>query len=145
MPRLPRGSGRVPTSTPSRNRAVYAVLVAATIVVGLASRRFGHALPAFVADYLPDALYALMAFWLAGLLLPRTGTARVALAAVCFCYAIEMSQLYQAPWINAVRHTTLGGLVLGFGFLWSDIVCYSVGVLFGAGCEWIATWAWRKM
>ena len=40
----------------------------------------------------------------------------------------ETSQLYHAPWIDRIRATTLGGLVLGFGFLWSDIACYTVGV-----------------
>ncbi len=29
------------------------------------------------------------------------------------------------------RHTTLGGLILGFGFLWSDLVCYALGVELG--------------
>jgi len=45
---------------------------------------------------------------------------------------IEMSQLYQAEWINNIRHTTLGGLILGQGFLWSDIVAYTAGVIIGA-------------
>ena len=47
-------------------------------------------------------------------------------------YGIEISQLYQAPWIDATRATRLGGLVLGHGFLWSDMVCYSVGIGVGA-------------
>ncbi len=46
-------------------------------------------------------------------------------------FLIEISQLYHAPWIDAIRQTTPGGLVLGFGFLWTDIVCYSVGVVIG--------------
>jgi Protein of unknown function (DUF2809) len=45
-----------------------------------------------------------------------------------FTYCIEISQLYQADWINAIRHTKLGGLVLGFGFLWSDLLMYSIGI-----------------
>ena len=45
---------------------------------------------------------------------------------------IEISQLYQAEWINNIRHTTLGGLILGQGFLWSDMVAYTVGVIIGA-------------
>ena len=51
--------------------------------------------------------------------------------ALVFSYLIEISQLYHAPWIDAIRATALGGLVLGFGFLWSDILCYTVGVLLG--------------
>ncbi|WP_330362501.1 ribosomal maturation YjgA family protein [[Clostridium] dakarense] len=42
-----------------------------------------------------------------------------------------MSQLYQANWINNIRATTLGGLVLGHGFLWEDLVSYSIGMLLG--------------
>ena len=39
-----------------------------------------------------------------------------------------MSQLYHAEWIDNIRATTLGGLVLGYGFLWSDLVAYTIGV-----------------
>lgn len=44
-----------------------------------------------------------------------------------FFYGIELSQLYHALWIDAIRNTTLGGLIIGFGFLWSDLVCYTIG------------------
>ena len=46
-----------------------------------------------------------------------------------------MSQLYHAPWIDSIRHTTLGGLILGYGFLWSDLACYAVGVGLGVVIE----------
>ncbi|WP_373330910.1 ribosomal maturation YjgA family protein [Salmonirosea aquatica] len=61
------------------------------------------------------------------------------MAALCVlvCYCIELSQLYQADWINTLRSTRLGGLVLGFGFLWSDLVCYFVGTLLGVGLEYV--------
>ncbi|MCG8538340.1 MAG: DUF2809 domain-containing protein [Clostridia bacterium] len=29
----------------------------------------------------------------------------------------------------------IGGLILGFGFLWSDIVCYAIGILIGLLAE----------
>lgn len=53
------------------------------------------------------------------------------IAGVIFSFAIEFSQLYQAPWINEVRHTLFGRLVLGEGFLWSDLLCYLVGIGMG--------------
>ena len=46
-------------------------------------------------------------------------------------YFIEFSQFYHAPWIDAIRSTTLGGLVLGFGFQLSDLIRYFVGVCIG--------------
>ena len=44
-------------------------------------------------------------------------------------------RMNHARWI-AVRRTTLGGLVLGFGFLWSDLACYTVGIGLGMVLEW---------
>jgi hypothetical protein len=44
--------------------------------------------------------------------------------------------LYHAGWIDAIRATRLGGLILGYGFLWSDLVCYAAGVGLGAILEW---------
>ena len=54
-----------------------------------------------------------------------------ALISTTGCFVIEFSQLYQADWINAVRATTIGALVLGSGFLWTDLVCYTIGVGLG--------------
>ncbi len=53
---------------------------------------------------------------------------KIGIGALSFAYLIEVSQLYQANWIVAIRNTTLGSLVLGHGFLWSDLVCYTVGI-----------------
>ena len=55
--------------------------------------------------------------------------------AMAFSVAVELSQLYHAPWIDSIRHTTLGGLILGFGFVWSDLVCYALGVGLGVLVE----------
>ncbi|MCA9130161.1 MAG: DUF2809 domain-containing protein, partial [Planctomycetales bacterium] len=51
-------------------------------------------------------------------------------------FLVEFSQLYHASWIDSIRRTTLGGLVLGFGFLWSDLVCYGIGITLGVVAEW---------
>lgn len=72
-----------------------------------------------------------MVFFGFGFWFIRWSTNRVALTALLFSYAIEISQIYHAPWIDAVRHTRPGGLVLGYVFLWSDIACYTVGVSLG--------------
>lgn len=62
----------------------------------------------------------------------RAPTWTLALSALAFSYAVELSQFVQTPWLNAVRDMKLGGLVLGFGFKWTDLVCYAVGVSMGA-------------
>lgn len=114
-----------------RSRAVYAALLVATVLLGLGSRRYGDALPPFVARYVGDALWATMVMWLHALAWPRATTARLALGALAIAYAVELSQLYRAPLIDAMRASRVGALVLGQGFLWSDLVCYAAGVAIG--------------
>ncbi|MCA9011825.1 MAG: DUF2809 domain-containing protein [Planctomycetaceae bacterium] len=42
------------------------------------------------------------------------------------------------PWLDSLRQTILGRLILGFGFLWSDLLCYTAGVAIGIGIDcWI--------
>jgi hypothetical protein len=114
-----------------RNPLTGLVLIALTVVLGIGSRRFGHSLPDFLAAYAGDTLWALAAFLGIGLVAPRTSTWRVAVLAMTFSTLIEASQLYHAPWIDSIRRTALGGLILGYGFLWSDLACYAVGVGLG--------------
>ena len=122
----------------ARSRFVYALLIGAVIILGLASRTKSLQcyLPQFISEYAGDTLWALTAFLGIGFLLPQLSTWRVAALAFGFALVIELSQLYHAPWLDALRHTRLGGLILGFGFLWSDLVCYALGVACGVGLEW---------
>jgi hypothetical protein len=123
---------------PKRNPLIWIALIALVIPLGLGSRRYAHALPGFVAAYAGDTLWALAAFLGFGLVLPRASTRTIAALAITFSVLIEVSQLYHAPWIDSIRHTTLGGLILGFDFVWSDLVCYTAGVGLGVILERIA-------
>ncbi len=118
-----------------RNPLVQIILIALACLLGIGSRRYAHALPGFIATYSGDTLWALAAFLGFGLIMPRASTGTIAISAMVFSVAIELSQLYHAPWIDSIRHTTLGGLILGFGFLWSDLACYALGVGLGAAIE----------
>jgi hypothetical protein len=109
-----------------------AVLV---LLLGLASRSKSMPWPPFFAAYAGDTLWALLVFLLLRFVAPARPVLHVAGAALAFSFAVEFSQLYQAPWLNAVRRTLPGRLVLGAGFLWSDLVCYTAGVLAGLGLD----------
>jgi Protein of unknown function (DUF2809) len=54
-----------------------------------------------------------------------------ACVALGLCFAVEASQLLHAPWLDAVRATPLGHLVLGSGFDPRDLAAYAAGVLLG--------------
>lgn len=121
---------------PARRRLHYVLVIALVIVAGLASRSsVAVHLPAFVRTYAGDTLWALALFLFLGLLLPRKHTITLALLALAIAFAIEFSQLYHAPWIDSLRDTRPGGLILGFGFLWSDLLCYTAGILLGVAGE----------
>lgn len=119
----------------SRNRTLYAGLIGLTLIIGLGSRKVPHLYPEFLATHLGDTLWALLIFWVIGFVWPRIASKWALVVALLFAYGIEMSQFYQADWINSLRNTTLGALVLGHSFLWSDIACYTVGIGFGYVAE----------
>jgi len=91
--------------------------------------------PGFLRTYVGDTLWALALFLTLGLIFARIPTAMITILALATAYGIELSQLYQAPWINRLRDTAFGALILGFGFKWTDLLCYTAGVTLGAAGE----------
>jgi len=127
-----------PTLLPqNRNRFHYATAILTITLMGLSSRKFAAYLPEIINTYLGDALWALMIYFVFATFFTNKKIKTVAIISLLFCYSIEVSQLYHAPWIDSIRNTTLGGLVLGFGFLWSDIVAYTIGIGVGITLEFI--------
>lgn len=113
-----------------RNRIVYLGLTILVMILGLLSRKI-NSLSYILEKYSGDCLWALMIFLLFAFVFNKKDIKFITILSLLFCYGIEISQLYHAPWIDAIRNTTLGGLILGFGFLWSDILCYTIGIIVG--------------
>ena len=107
----------------------YLLAIAVVIPLGLSTRAAAVPWPAFVTEHGGDALYASMAYL--GFRMLRPGAAPVIALGLGLgaCYAVELLQLYQAPWMQALRKTPPGRLVLGSGFLWLDFARYTVGAL----------------
>jgi hypothetical protein len=118
----------------NRNRLVYGVFTIGVLLLGLASRRFLGDI-SFIKTYVGDVLWALMVFFGFALIFNWWTTKAVALASILFSFGIEITQLYHAHWIDSLRATRLGGLVLGFSFVWSDLLCYSLGIALGVFLE----------
>jgi hypothetical protein len=111
-----------------RRRPYLGAAIIITMIAGLASRKYPSLFPSALGKYPGDALWAQMAYWCTGFVFPSASTGRIALYALTASYADELSQLYQAPWINAIRSTAAGHLVLGSFFSWLDIVAYTIGI-----------------
>lgn len=111
-------------------------LVTATVIVvslGLLSRWDAVPWPGFVRSYAGDTLWATMVVFLVALLRPGGRPGVSSGMALAVAWAVEWSQLYRAPWIDALRETVPGHLVLGQGFVWTDLLCHVVGVALGFG------------
>ena len=92
-------------------------------------------LPEFYRVYGGDTLWATLVYILAAFLFNKLQPPVLLAGSLVTSYLVELSQLLHTPWLDAIRNTTLGGLVLGFGFLWSDLLCYTAGVVMALGLD----------
>ncbi len=122
----------------------YGLSVLITMALGLASRRYADMLPPLLDAHAGDMLWAMMVYWGVRLILYRHYSVAV-IAALLFCYGIEFSQLYQADWIRQLRDTTIGGLVLGHGFLIVDLIRYTVGIVLATALDMLARYMLRQI
>lgn len=119
-------------------RLTYLGLVVLTIAIGLWVHRGGLPLGTAAQDVAGDALWAVMMVWWVGAITPATAVLTRGAVALAVCMAVEVSQLVHAPWIDGVRASTLGSLVLGTGFDARDLLAYAGGVAVGVALECLA-------
>jgi ABC-type Mn2+/Zn2+ transport system permease subunit len=117
------------------NRFTYFILIISVIILGILSRKT-NGIPPFFGDI----LYAVMIYFGMRFLFINQSLRKSIVFALIFCFSIELLQLYRAEWILAIRRSTLGHYVLGEGFLWSDLVCYTIGVIIA----FLIDWNWNK-
>jgi Protein of unknown function (DUF2809) len=85
-------------------------------------------MPVFVRQYGGDTLSAVCIFWGVRWVLHRSRLVVCAGVAFLVCVLIELQQLIRWKWLVSLRNDTPMGILLGHGWLWTDIVCYAVGV-----------------
>ena len=106
-------------------RWAYAILSLITIALGLGSR--ASFLPAWVHLYVGDVLWAVMFYLLFRVVFWRAALWRALVLTLLVTWGIEASQCLTWPWLVAIRSHRIGGLLLGHGFLWSDVLACGVG------------------
>jgi len=96
-------------------------------ILGVLSRKFPEFLPGFIVRYTGDTMWAFALYYVLRVFFPDRTIAWNALVCLLISYLVEVSQLYQAGWINAIRSTVVGALILGNSFVWTDLLCYLCG------------------
>ncbi len=122
---------------PARGRLLLLPLILLVIALGLGSRSALAAvyLPRFLREYAGDTLWASMVYLCLVFVLPRLPVRQTAAWALGLSVLVELSQLLHTPWLDALRAHRLGALVLGRGFVASDLVCYAAGVALASGTD----------
>jgi len=113
------------TAIGSRLAALAGMVLAAAF--GLASRTAPLQDWPIVGTYGGDAAWTMAACAGIRLMRPGASIARVALLGYALSVAVECSQLVHIDWLDAIRSHPVGALLLGRGFLWSDLAAYAGG------------------
>lgn len=108
----------------SRSRLIYFFSAIALVVLGLLSRHM-EKIPAACGD----ALWAMMVFCCWRIILVKRLLKTVAIVALITSYLIEFSQILSFDWLVSLRSTFIGHMVLGQGFLWTDLLAYTIGII----------------
>jgi hypothetical protein len=115
-----------------RKRLAYSAATATVIALGLASRAWPALFPSMLGKYPGDALWGMMVFFGMRVVRPTGSIAVAVVLALSVSWLDEFSQVYQAPWINAIRSNPIGHLFLGYTFSWFDMLAYTIGIAIGA-------------
>ncbi len=116
-----------------KRRIIYSLLFVFCVWLALATRKHPEWFYPFIAKYGGDTIWAGEFLFFLRILFPKTKLLTLAICNYLLGVMIEVSQLWHAPWLNAIRHTQPGKLMLGLGFMWSDLICYAVGTLIAFG------------
>lgn len=118
-----------------RKFLTYIIIILTTIITGLSLRYFARYLPRWINLYVGDFLWAFMILFIFSVIFKKKSTLKIMILSLIYCYLIEISQIYHAQWIDNIRQTLVGHLILGRGFLLSDLISYTIGILVGGFVE----------
>ena len=118
-----------------RSRFWLAILILLVIAIGLVSRRGYVPFPAVLGNYPGDALWAWVVLLCVAWVRPAITRTWLASSSLLIAFAIEFLQLYQTPWMQALRANKLAYLVLGNGFDPLDLVAYAAGIALGLAVD----------
>lgn len=109
-----------------KKRILYIITTVIIIILGLLSREI-KGIPLFMGDI----FWAMMVFFILSIIFYNKNSSFLFILSVIITYIIEVTQLYHRPWIDNFRRTSIGHILLGQGFLWSDLAAYLVGIIIG--------------
>ena len=109
-------------------RRLPVMLVLGFVVgLGLASRAYDGLFPNALGKYPGDALWTVASYLGWKLVVPAMAPWKLGLTALGQSFGVEFLQLYHAPWLDGIRGTRFGHLLLGSTFNPMDLLAYTMG------------------
>ncbi|NJL57328.1 DUF2809 domain-containing protein [bacterium] len=108
-------------------RRIVLIALVATVPIGFACKYYQGWLDWWWNDYGAAIFYEIFWILLAVWLLPRTKPGAIALWVFAITCVLEILQLWHPAWLQAVRATLVGRLLLGTTFSWWDFPHYAIG------------------
>lgn len=105
------------------------------VPLGWASKFYRGSGQAWLNDAFGGIPYEIFGMLLVALIWPRWRPGAIALGVLLMTCLLELLQLWQPAWLQAIRATLPGRLVLGNTFAWGDFLYYAIGV--GLGWLWL--------
>jgi hypothetical protein len=108
-------------------RVLYLFTFSVCIWLALTTRSHSPWFHSVIQKYGGDVIWAGAFLFLLKTIFIRSATWKLAI--ICYLLGVlnEFSQLLMFDWIVAIRSTYFGRLMLGVGFVWSDLLCYAIG------------------
>ncbi len=107
-----------------RNVIISLIGIAVLIPLGLYSRQFNS-----IPNETGDALWAMMVFCIWRIILHKKEPTTIAIVSLISSYLVEFSQLITWSFLVEFRKTFIGHIMLGQGFLWIDLLAYTIGII----------------
>jgi len=115
-------------------KAKYISAILVCVLIGLSSRYTSY-YPQAIQVHIGDVAWASMIYFGFKLMIKKDKILSPIILSLSFCWFIEFSQIYQGDWLVHIRHTFLGGLILGKGFLWIDLFRYAMGIVLAVAAD----------
>jgi hypothetical protein len=117
----------------SRKRLFLILLL--LIPIGLSTKFYQGPFEQWVHLYAGDIFYPMFWYFLVRFVWPRFPYVWCAVSVFGFCALVEVSQLWRPAFLQTLRRTFLGAVVLGSGFDWPDFVYYAIGIGLAVGID----------
>lgn len=117
-----------------KNRVRIGIALCITVILGLLSRTSFASICTLYQVYGGDVLWASMMYFVFAFLFENRKRKHLVVLTLAFSLIIECSQILQWDLLVYLRSTPLRYL-LGQGFVWSDLICYVIGVMIAYGID----------